>query len=349
MTTTLAQGVGRSPGEPVRPLRVLAFSPALIVLLLAGLALRLTIAYVLFPASGFESDLASYGAWAATLAEHGPAGFYANAGFADYPPAYLYLLWLVGTLAGPGADPTGLIKLPPILLDLGVGYFLYRLVRGWTWPGARSETLALAAAALYLFNPVAFYDSALWGQTDAAGTLVLLLGVAALIRGNSEGAAAAAATAALVKPQFGVVLIPLVLFVLLKRHLLRPASGPLLRPWAPARLAGWLSRKQGWPRLVTSFVAAWAAFFLLALPFGMGPLEYLERMFGTAGQYGYLTRQCLQPLGPAGDGRRALAGRGFQLGRGHPAAGWPASRGGDRRVPAAGCVPVGLRSRSGPR
>ena len=60
------------------------------------MALRLTIAYVLFPASGFESDLGLYASWAATMAEHGPAGFYANAGFSDYPPAYLYLLWLGG-------------------------------------------------------------------------------------------------------------------------------------------------------------------------------------------------------------------------------------------------------------
>ncbi len=288
MTTTLAQGVDRRPREPVRPLGVLALSPALVVLLLAGLALRLTIAYVLFPASGFESDVGLYASWAATMAEHGPAGFYANAGFSDYPPAYLYLLWLVGALV-PAGGAGDLIKLPPMVLDIGVGYLIYRLVRGWTWPGGRSETLALAAAALYLFNPVSFYDSALWGQTDAAGALVVLLGVAALIRGNSEGAAALAATAALVKPQFGVVLIPLVLFVLLKRHLVRPGSGPRRRPWAPAALAAWLARQQGWPRLLTAFAAAWVAFLMVALPFGMGPLEYLERMFGTAGQYGYLT------------------------------------------------------------
>ena len=98
MTSTLAQGVGRSRAEPVRPLRALAVSPALIVLLLGGLALRLTIAYVLFPSAGLESDVASYASWALTLGEHGPSGFYANAGFSDYPPAYLYLLWPVGLL-----------------------------------------------------------------------------------------------------------------------------------------------------------------------------------------------------------------------------------------------------------
>ncbi|RKY15909.1 MAG: hypothetical protein DRQ55_18940, partial [Planctomycetota bacterium] len=244
---------------------------------------------MLFPAAGFESDLGLYGAWATAMAEHGPGGFYDSVSFADYPPVYLYVLWAVGLLAGPGGDPGELIKLPPILLDIGVGYVIYRLVRGWTWPGVRSEKLALAAAALYLFNPVSFYDSALWGQTDAAGALVLLLGLAALIRGNSEGAAALAAAAALVKPQFGVVLIPLVLFVLIKRHLLRPGSGPRHRPWAPRPMADWLAREQGWVRLLTAFTAAWVAFFALALPFGMGPLEYLERMFGTAGEYGYLT------------------------------------------------------------
>ena len=335
MTTTLAQGVDRRPSEPVRPLGVLALSPALVVLLLAGLALRLTIAYVLFPASGFESDLALYASWAATMAEHGPAGFYANAGFSDYPPAYLYLLWLVGKLA-PAGGAGDLVKIPPMVLDLAVGYAIYRLVRGWTWPGARGETLALAAAALYLFNPVSFYDSALWGQSDAAGALVLLLGVAALIRGNSEGAAALAAAAALVKPQFGVVLIPLVLFVLLRRHLVRPGSGPRRRPWAPAGLAALLTREQGWPRLLTALAAAWAAFFVMALPFGMGPVEYLERMFGTAGQYGYLTVNAYNLWALLGAGGAPSLAERIQLERGHPAAAGAGPGSGHRRRPARG-------------
>ena len=52
-----------------------------------------------------------------------------------------------------------------------------------------------------------------------------MLGLAALIRGNSEGAAGLAVLAALVKPQFGVVMLPLVAMVLLKRHLLDPGLG----------------------------------------------------------------------------------------------------------------------------
>jgi predicted membrane-bound dolichyl-phosphate-mannose-protein mannosyltransferase len=305
--TTPRRGAGRGPWEPADQLRVLATSPALIGLLLGGLALRLTIAYVLFPASGFESDLATYGSWALTLAEHGPGGFYANAGFVDYPPGYLYLLWPIGLLirslgeagASAGVD---LVKLPAMLIDIAVGYVLYRLVLGWAWPGPRAGRLALLAAALYLLNPVTMYDSALWGQTDAAGALVVVLGVAALVRGNSEGATALAAVAALVKPQFGVVLVPIVVFILVKRHLVRPGSGPLHPSFGPPAIAGWLERTQGPARLVTSALTGLAIFHLLALPFGMGLDGYLRLVTDAAGGYSYLSVNAFNAWALVGSG-----------------------------------------------
>ncbi|MEZ4596127.1 MAG: hypothetical protein R3C32_04360 [Chloroflexota bacterium] len=296
------------------PPRALAASTALIVLLLGALALRLTIAYILFPASGFESDITTYVSWALTMAREGPGGFYANAGFIDYPPGYLLALWPIGVLSQAlgGGDPvsvaTPLVKLPAMLADIGVGWLLCRLVLGWAWPSWRAEGLALGAAALYVFNPVTWYDSALWGQTDSVGALVLLLGVAALVRGNSEGAAFLGVLAALVKPQFGVVLVPLVAVLLLRRHLFRPGSGPRHDPWGPSWLRGWLAREQGWPRIVTSGVVALGAFHVLALPFGMGIPDYLDLMGRTASGYEYLTVNAYNPWALVGlDGSRALA------------------------------------------
>ncbi len=295
MTSTPARGAESVRGAPVRSVRARpSVSPALIILLVGGLALRFAIAYLFFPQSGFSTDLSSYAAWANTLAQYGPAGFYANAGFADYPPGYLLLLWPIGLIAqsgGLGMATEDLIKIPPILIDVAVGLVLYLLVKGWARPrGWRwAERAALAAAAIYLFNPVTWYDSALWGQTDAAGALVILLGVAALIRGNTEGAAALAVVAAMVKPQFGVVLIPLVGVVLLKRHLFDPGSGPIHRPLVGGRIGEWLVSNQGPARIGTAFLVAWFVFFAMAIPFGMGPYEYLTFVSKTAGGYPYLT------------------------------------------------------------
>ncbi|HSH21475.1 MAG TPA: hypothetical protein VK992_02505, partial [Candidatus Caenarcaniphilales bacterium] len=202
------------------------------ILLLLGLVLRLTIAYVVWPGSGFETDIATYNAWANRLYELGPGRFYDPLVFADYPPAYLYVLWLGSHLMAflHGGDfaavSVDVLKLGPILADVALAALLFVVARRWAGERRDAQRVGLVAAGLYLFNPVTWYDSAVWGQTDAIGALVILLCVAALVRGNSEGAAALAVLAALVKPQFGVVIAPIVAAVLLRRHLLAPGSGP---------------------------------------------------------------------------------------------------------------------------
>ncbi|HWH24379.1 MAG TPA: hypothetical protein VNW68_05735, partial [Candidatus Limnocylindria bacterium] len=289
--------------------------PALAALLLGGLLLRLTIAYVLFPGSGFASDIGTFTAWANTLARTGPGEFYATTTFSDYPPGYLYVLWLVGGLGNllaplAGGDPfaaTGaLIKMPPMLADLAVGYLLYRLVRAWRGERAESHRLGLIAAGIYLFNPVSWYDSALWGQTDAVGALVVLLGVAALVRGNSEGAAALAVLAALVKPQFGIVFAPVVAAVLFHRHVLRPGAGPRLPLLVPARLrplvGEWFEEERGPWRLVSSAAVAGVLLVILLAPFALDIISFLQRMTHTAGGYPWLSVNAYNPWALVGAG-----------------------------------------------
>jgi Gpi18-like mannosyltransferase len=315
--TAAPGGTSRRPGvEPssrargVRPL---------LLLLAAGLLFRFLIAYVLLPGSGFQSDLSSFTAWSLRLAEQGPGEFYATAGFADYPPGYLYVLWLVGSLAeliAPVFDASavsvagGLIKLPPMLADIGVGLVLFLLVRGWVGL-PHGWRLGMVAAGIYLFNPVTWYDSAIWGQTDAVGALVMLLGVAALLRGNSEGAATLAVLAALVKPQFGVVFAPLVAVVLLRRHLLLPGSGPNNRPWVPAALRPWFSEERGVWRLLSSAVVGLLVLFALIIPFSLDLPGFIQRMAETAGGYPYLSVNAYNPWALIGsEGRMPLADRG---------------------------------------
>lgn len=55
-----------------------------------------------------------------------------------------------------------LLKLPSIMADLGIAYLIYKLVLEF-----KDKRAAFFGAALFLFNPVIWYNSAVWGQTDA--------------------------------------------------------------------------------------------------------------------------------------------------------------------------------------
>jgi dolichyl-phosphate-mannose-protein mannosyltransferase len=252
--------------------------PALGVLLAAGLALRLGLAYVVFPGAGFSTDLGLFQSWATTLASTGPGTFYASAGTANYPPGYLWVLWALGSVGNAiggligtsGATVTAsLLKLPAIAADLGIAVLAARTAGRWF--GGRA---GLLAAGLYLFVPVTWYDSALWGQVDAVGAFVALGAALLLLGGWSELALAAAVVATLVKPQDAIVLA-IVVPVLLRRHLLRIGSGPI--PAFGMRLAtldrhlggglGSIVREQGPRRLLTSAILAFVVGLMVLVPF----------------------------------------------------------------------------------
>jgi Gpi18-like mannosyltransferase len=294
----------RGPSPEGRPWPQ-ALNP-LLLLLLAGLALRLVLAFLILPNSGFETDIATYSFWANRLHELGPGGFYDPGVFADYPPGYLTVMWLGGHVAAflnggtlPSADA---LKLGPIVADILVAFVLYRLVRSWTRSRPDHDRLALAAAALYLFNPVTWYDSAIWGQTDAVGALVVLLGVGALVRGNSEGAGALAVLAALVKPQFGVLLVPVVGAVLLRRHLISPGSGPRNRPWVPAAVRPWFERQHGPLRLVSSAVVGLVVLLAFITPFRLSVPDFIVFVARAAGGYEWLSVNAFNPWALIGAG-----------------------------------------------
>ena len=113
----------------------------------------------------------------------------------------------------------GLVKIPGILSDIAVAWLLFVIVRRWGGElidrasfRISADRAALAVAAIYLFNPGTVFDSAVWGQVDSVGTLVLLATIYFLGRGWTEAAAVGAVVALLVKFQFAF-LIPVVAVV----------------------------------------------------------------------------------------------------------------------------------------
>jgi hypothetical protein len=221
------------------------FFPAIVVLLLVGLALRLIIAYVLLPGSGFPNDLGSFESWSNSLASHGTVGFYSEGGFLDYPPVYLLFLAALGMVFAPvGGVGDATVKLIPIFADLALAYVVCLLAMDL---GA-SRRRALIAATVVIFNPITWFNSAIWGQADAVGSVLMILGLQALLRDRRELGSALAVVAALTKIQLGILGI-LVGFVVLRRSLF-PRQGPA----DPARV-------------VTSVAAGLGAGALACLPF----------------------------------------------------------------------------------
>src|SRR4051794_30570904 len=143
-----------------------------------ALVVRLLIA----PYFGFYGDLRLFRLWAVRLGEIGTHRFYADGQLADYPPGYLYVLWLTAKIsAAPGYL---LLKLPTIAADLALawvaGVFASRLAPAplkERWP-----VRALVVAGV-LFNPAVLAVGAGWGQVDSVPALFVLTSLLLLFTG----------------------------------------------------------------------------------------------------------------------------------------------------------------------
>ncbi len=276
---------------------------AILIVLALGLVLRLILAYLL-PGSGFDADLASFRFWASNLATEGPHGFYERPFFHDYTPGYLYVLWLVGIVGNALGGIGDLIKIPPVIADLALGYLAWSMVREL---GGR-DRLALLAGAVVMVNPVFWFDNVVWGQVDSVGVVFLVLGLRALWRDRPERAAIYTVIAALIKPQLGI-LVPLVAVVTIRRALWPIDRGPVEADRAaspPLTTSGLerlraLERRTGNPlRIVSTGLAGFLTAVVLCAPFGLSVIELtpeapflasglIEQIVLAGGGYPYLT------------------------------------------------------------
>ncbi|HEX3463884.1 MAG TPA: glycosyltransferase family 39 protein [Candidatus Elarobacter sp.] len=182
------------------------------VILGIGLILRL----LFIMSTGFDNDVQAFESWTLTLRDNAPWLFYTKAGFADYPPGYFVVLWVLGRIyaliPGAAADPSHgyailrvLIKLPAIAMDLVNAYVVYRIARRYA-----SEKISLFAAALLALNPAAIYVSSYWGQVDSVSWGLILIALWMVLRAGDEpaktvqrlaGAWVVLAFSVLIKPQ----------------------------------------------------------------------------------------------------------------------------------------------------
>ncbi|HEX2756138.1 MAG TPA: hypothetical protein VHM48_11775, partial [Candidatus Limnocylindrales bacterium] len=287
---------------------------AIVAVLALGLVFRLFIVQV-NPLSGFGVDVGSFRAWAGNLAANGVGGFYDRPGFLDYTPGYLYVLWAVGVVGQAVGNIGDLIKIPPILSDIALGWLVWSMVR--ELGGGRRA--GLIGAALVVANPVSWFDSVLWGQVDSFGVVFLLLGVREVWRDRPERAAVFTVVAALIKPQLAI-LAPVLAVVTIRRAFWPTDSAPVADgadgpDGFPARpgLAGALDRFWAWERrtdrpirIMTTGLAGFLTAVVLCFPFGLSVIEpgqngevlhsgLIEQVFKTAGGYPYASVNAYNP------------------------------------------------------
>ncbi|HVD91177.1 MAG TPA: hypothetical protein VNC21_02800, partial [Vicinamibacterales bacterium] len=212
-------------------------------LITLGVALRL----LALRSPGFPSDVGTFQAWAEHMVQVGPGAFYAPDYFSDYPPAYLYVLWLLGAVFD-GELLRLAVKAASIPADVAIAVLAATLA--WRHGGRGS---AILAAGLWSLSPAAIFAGPYWGQIDAVGSLPLFASLLAAGRGRWATAGTLAAVAAMVKPQFGIGAIVIGAAVLIE-----------------------LVRLRRWEPLVRVGVAGVLTALLLGAPFRSGPAELFE-------------------------------------------------------------------------
>jgi predicted membrane-bound dolichyl-phosphate-mannose-protein mannosyltransferase/Gpi18-like mannosyltransferase len=225
--------------------------------IVAGVLLRLLV----LRSPGFPSDVGTFQAWAERLAELGPGGFYEPGYFSDYPPGYLYVLWLLGAILD--GEPLRLaVKAMSIPADIAIAITAAWLV--WRAGVAASVRRghAVLASALWMLAPGPIFAGPYWGQVDSVGTLPVMGALVFAGRGRWVIAGLLAGVAAMIKPQFGIALIVVL----------------------AAAVVIWV-RRADWRPVLSVLTSAGGAVLLLGLPFRSGPGELIDLVRSAAETY----------------------------------------------------------------
>lgn len=240
--------------------------PKYSLLLLFGVSLLVRVAAAAL-SKGFGSDTACFAAWAERIYALGPGGFYSPDVFTDYPPGYMYILWVVGAVRNLfgleyySAAHLILLRLPSIACDLLCGILIFREAKK-----RLSETTGFFLCLAYLLNPVIVLNSSVWGQVDTVFTLAVICMCLYLIRGRMLPAYTAFGLGVLIKPQT-LIFAPVLLAGIIDRVFRKDFSAKKLLT----------NLMQG--------LGVIGGMLLLVLPFGVS--NVWNQYFSTVGSYPY--------------------------------------------------------------
>lgn len=161
---------------------------------------------------GHNTDMNTFRIWSGMAYRDGLPNFYMTDALTDYPPGYIYVLWLIGGLQSwLSLDYNStlfvvLVKLPALLCDIAIGYLAYEMIRRKV-----SHAAGIAVSALFVFNPAIVVNSAAWGQMDSVQALLIILFIWALLERKMLMSCICFVLGCLVKQQMAVF-TPVLLF-----------------------------------------------------------------------------------------------------------------------------------------
>lgn len=222
-----------------------------------------------------HTDIGCFKYWAERMATVGPSNFYSEDVFADYPPGYMYILAIVGYIKkflGLEYDSStylALIKLPAMIFDILLGILMYRAARK-KW----SEKTSLVIMSLYLFNPIVYLNSSVWGQVDSVFTFCVVLMCLLVYENKMHLAYFAYGIGVLIKPQM-FLFTPILLFALLEEIFADKSLDNIIIKFSPKKFA--YQMKYCIPAIIMTL--------LIAAPFGLDTV--VKQYINTMGSYGY--------------------------------------------------------------
>ncbi|SFR91185.1 glycosyltransferase family 39 protein [Anaeromicropila populeti] len=170
---------------------------------------------------GHEQDMGCFIGWSDMVFQNGFGKFYELDAFTDYPPGYLYVLYFIAFLRKIfniniyGTFGYVLIKMPAMLCDLAIAYFIVKIARQ-----KFKLTPVLICAAFFLFNPAIILNSAIWGQVDSVYTIFVVLVCYFIMKEQLPKAYFAYALGVLIKPQI-LIFTPVLLFAIINQVFLK--------------------------------------------------------------------------------------------------------------------------------
>jgi len=186
----------------------------ILTLLGVGFLLRIPLALLI---NGHPFDLSTFKNWATTVANNF-SQFYQGRNASDYPPLYIYVLFIIGKIGNLSAlSPyfTLLLKLPSIVADIATSFLIYKLAKKYL-----SVETSLLLSAFYIFNPAVLLNSTIWGQVDSFFTLIIVAALVFLSERKIGIDTVLFTSAVLMKPQ-GIIFLPVLFFELIRQKSLK--------------------------------------------------------------------------------------------------------------------------------